>query len=259
MFVWEWLAVKIEGWRFSRFIGVVQPYAIIIAIFAFAIELGDRTEERSARAWQLVNTPSQGNSGKIEALQFLNQQDYLFWPDFVVSPPPLGWDSWWPKEPKWWPLSKQKTRLVQIDLTPKGVNRVGEYPGKCTYRTFLFKVHLPNAILPLAKLNCVFLAEANLGWANLNAANLNGAILSKANLSKANLSGADLSGAYLSGADLSGAVLTGAVLTGANLSEVKNLTQNQLEAVRPSPSPTSLPDGLTWPFVEKDGEWVLKE
>ncbi len=77
MFVWEWMAIKIDGWRFSRFIGAIESYAIIIAIFAFGIELGDRTEERSARAWQLVTTAFQGNSGKREALQFLNQQDYL--------------------------------------------------------------------------------------------------------------------------------------------------------------------------------------
>ena len=65
---------------------------------------------------------------------------------------------------------------------------------------------------------------------------------------------ANLSGAVLSGADLRDADLRGAHVRG-----VRNLTQTQLEGVQPTPPPKFLPDGLTWPFVEKGGKWVKKE
>jgi uncharacterized protein YjbI with pentapeptide repeats len=52
--------------------------------------------------------------------------------------------------------------------------------------------------------------------------------LSHANLTRANLSHADLTGANLTGANLAGAILTGTILRGADLSDVKNLTKEQL-------------------------------
>jgi uncharacterized protein YjbI with pentapeptide repeats len=52
--------------------------------------------------------------------------------------------------------------------------------------------------------------------------------LSRANLTGANLSHADLTGANLRGANLAGAILTGTILRGADLSDVKNLTKEQI-------------------------------
>ena len=50
-----WAANAIEGWSVAKFIKSIEPAAILIAIVAFAIELGDRREEREARAWQLLS------------------------------------------------------------------------------------------------------------------------------------------------------------------------------------------------------------
>ena len=56
--------------------------------------------------------------------------------------------------------------------------------------------------------------------------------LSRANLSRANLAGTDFSFASLRGANLKDANLRGTILRGADLSEVTNLTRDQLaEAV----------------------------
>ena len=52
--------------------------------------------------------------------------------------------------------------------------------------------------------------------------------LSGANLAGANLSNADLSNAVLCGADMKDAILEGTVLKGADLTDVKNLTREQL-------------------------------
>ena len=58
------MALCVKKWGFTRFIKAIEPVAILIAIFAFAIEMSDRREERTARAWQLVTTKANGNSGK---------------------------------------------------------------------------------------------------------------------------------------------------------------------------------------------------
>ncbi len=67
--------------------------------------------------------------------------------------------------------------------------------------------------------------------------------LSHTNLTRANLSHADLTGADLRGANLGGAILTGTILRGANLSDVKNLTKEQL-AVAIVDDTTILPSDL---------------
>ena len=95
----EWIAGSIEGWSVARFIKAIEPAVILIAIVAFAIELGDRQEERSARAWQLLTARAPGNSGKIQALEYLNKEDHEFF---------RGWGSFY----------KKRVSLSGIDLSP---------------------------------------------------------------------------------------------------------------------------------------------
>lgn len=67
-----------ENWHIGRIVTVVSQFGIILAVIAFAIELSDRTEERTVRAWQLVTTQACGNSGKIAALEYLNEDSRPF-------------------------------------------------------------------------------------------------------------------------------------------------------------------------------------
>jgi uncharacterized protein YjbI with pentapeptide repeats len=85
--------------------------------------------------------------------------------------------------------------------------------------------------------------RANLSGAILIGANLSGAILIATNLHAANLHTANLHTANLSGAHLSEATLSGAYLREANLSDVKNLTQAQLDLA--CGMGAKLPEGLT--------------
>ncbi len=98
-----------------------------------------------------------------------------------------------------------------------------------------------------------------LARADLRGANLTGADLSRADLSRTNFAGADLTAAVLSRAILFAVNFKDVTLRGAALNDVKSLRQNDLLKARPSAPPTALPDYLTWPFVEKDGKWVLQE
>lgn len=72
------------------------------------------------------------------------------------------------------------------------------------------------------------LAGTDLSGETLRAADLSGSQLSAADLTNAELTGANLTEADLTGADVGGAYLTGVNLSGADLSQVQNLTQDQL-------------------------------
>ena len=88
----------------------LEAIAIVVGLVAFVAEFGYNTfEERTTRSWQLLTTEAPGNSGKIEALQYLNRQkiaDMLVWLPFVkkqvslrgieLVPPVL---SEWKKQP----------------------------------------------------------------------------------------------------------------------------------------------------------------
>ncbi len=226
LFVWPFVFIGLVGDTVgktgpARFVRAIEPAVILIAIFAFTLEMSDRQEERTARAWQLLTTAAPGNSGKIEALEYLNEES----PELIR---------------KWWPYSKAKTPLEGIDLTPPAVkkDRDGKLNlppdfrrDKCPERAFLLGVKLANAKLSDAKLPCARLNQANLRGASLKNVDLRGANLSGANLTGADLTEADLSGANLGGADLRGANLyranfRWAYLNEANLSEASLLGAN---------------------------------
>ncbi len=110
----------------------------------------------------------------------------------------------------------------------------------------LEKADLRGANLQQADLRGAHLQEADLFQANLQQAFLRGANLQKAVLNGAHLQEADLFQANLQQAYLRGANLQKAVLAGANLTDVKNLTQAQLNQACVDEN-TKLPKGLTRP------------
>jgi len=105
----------------------------------------------------------------------------------------------------------------------------------------LFQANLQQADLRGANLQ-----KAVLDWAHLEKADLRGANLQEADLRGAHLQEADLFQANLQQAYLRGANLQKAVLAGANLTDVKNLTQAQLNQACVDEN-TKLPKGLTRP------------
>lgn len=242
-------AVTLNQTGLAKLFKVAEPFAIMIAIIAFGIELSDRREERAARAWQLLTTAAPGNSGKIRALEYLNEED----PEWVR---------------KIWPYAKTKTPLMEIDLRPPAVKVAwdkglraerGVRFRDCPERIFLANAKLPGSELYGVKFTCADLDSVNLSAANLNGANLSGARLIDANLIDANLRGADLRGASLiytdfsradlQSADFSGAILFEANLSGASLQFARGLSQSQLDEAcfengRP---PKNLPNGLVPP------------
>lgn len=85
-------------WPFQEFkttLRIIEFAAILIAIFAFFMELTYRHEEREARAWQLLIAKAPGNSGKIEALEYLHKRGAsLRGIDLAPPEAPKVWDEW---------------------------------------------------------------------------------------------------------------------------------------------------------------------
>ena len=217
--------------KIGRFLFRVLELLALLIIFPTAyimlVDLNDRQSQRISQAWQLVTTPASGNSGKIQALDYLNSEDCVpsFKDEFkqhegkvpsiwqLLNACSVSFFTSWP-----WKESQPLT----------GINLSTETHGNSVY---LINVNLSGAELFEANLSGAQLFEANLSRAQLTDANLSGAQLTDANLSGARLSGANLSGARLSGANLAGARLldanlAGAQLLGANLAGAKLLLAN---------------------------------
>jgi hypothetical protein len=93
----------------------------------------------------------------------------------------------------------------------------------------LVRANLSGQWLVGSNLSGADVTGASLDGAYLYGASLNGASLIGVSLNGARLENADLSGANLAYVDLSGTILTDANLSGASLSNVRNLTQEQLD------------------------------
>ncbi|NWH07330.1 MAG: pentapeptide repeat-containing protein [Alphaproteobacteria bacterium] len=243
--------------RLLRFLG---PLAIVGGIWVYLQDMSDRRAARDADAWQVLTTKAPGNSGKIQALEYLNSDTTLKIPNprrmqlmdgwmLPLGPEPAEGDGDPP--PDWvvigdYGLWKTSTPLVGIDLS-------GEQgkDGRWVKRTYLAGVNLMAANLRGANVSGALLMRANLRGAMLSTANFSGAIMVGADLSGANLSSADLSGAVLrrvdfEGADLLRANLSGAVIGETDLSTARNVTQEQIDDACVDEL-TKLPDGLKRP------------
>ncbi len=213
---------------FDRFIRRFEPYGILLAVIglflsliAFSVDYRDRVEERTVRAWQLLTTKAPRNSGKKEALQYLNKVEGLFCDDdrCLIT-------------------LKERTPLIGIDLS---------VPEE-QFGVYLRGINLSDADLIETNLSGTYLSAANLKGANLTAANLSQAYLNQADLRGANLKYAALKGTWLSSANLSGASIEGtnlrsANLMNANLSGVFGLSQYNLDRACTAGS-AQIPEGF---------------
>ena len=200
--------------KIQAFVRRLEPWGILVALAAFAVDYGARIETRSLNAWQVLANPTALTVPKIRALEYLNSLDGFFCGEqsCLITLKPRE------------PLDGINVSSDSLDLMAK-----------------LGTINLSHASLVSARFRNLTLISANLSGANMfaadfNDANLNGADLSDAeisfgilrgasfldaNLARANLVGTDLEGADLAGANLEGADLAGADLEGADLKGVK--------------------------------------
>lgn len=254
------------GGASHRFVKEAEPWGILFAVvglflslLAFAFDYRDKVEERTVRAWQLVTTKAPGNSGKTEALEYLNRID-----------------GFWCAGEECLITLKARTALTGVDLSlqdeQKNTDLRGPYLREADLGgADLSYADLSGADLDGADLSDAFLGDANLRGASFSNANLSEAYLGDADLSNAhlfetNLSGAglynaNLSEAYLEDADLSNATLAEANLnkadlSGADLRRVRAVEQEQLDMAC-GDEDTQFPKGLIIPMCS-EVDWFEK-
>ena len=69
----HWIVIQIEPWGI-----LIAVVALVFTVMQFWIDLQDRVSERVVRSWAIITTVASGNSGKIQALEYLNREDGYF-------------------------------------------------------------------------------------------------------------------------------------------------------------------------------------
>ena len=207
---------------------ILEKAGILIAVFVFLIEYGERREKAIYEAWSVVKAGQEEQTGVVTmALERLHREKFSL-SGIDVRGTSLHRVNL--KEAELWRANLKGANLVEANL--KGAN-LAETNLQKVYlveanlqRSSLWRAKLQEVYLVEANLQKANLVEANLGRASLIDANLEGADLRKANLQRAtlwsaNLQKADLLETNLKESDLWNANLKGANLVGANLTEAK--------------------------------------
>jgi hypothetical protein len=166
----EWLAAGLSRWSFLHVLEFLGSLGVLVAVFFYFSEAGDRLKQKHYQAWQVINTAQHmgGSGGRIEALAELNADG---------------------------------VPLVGVDLASAFLQGV-QLPKARLLRANFTAADVRNGNLAGADLSYASLNGANFRQSNLSAVDFDSADLTEADLCGANLSGADLEGATLDGADL---------------------------------------------------------
>jgi hypothetical protein len=195
---WEWIAYLLSNWRFLEVLEYVSTFGVLVAVFFYFAESGDRVKQRHYQAWQVINTAQGkgGSGGRIEALQELNAD---------------------------------RVSLVGVDLSGAFLQGVRLRKANLV-RSNLSRADVRNADLDLADFT-----DADLRSANFRDATLHGSLLSGAVLDDADLWGADLTGADLSDASCANVDLRNADLRGIRWERIRDLKMANIYGVRNAP------------------------
>ena len=195
---WEWIAYLLNNWTFLEVLEYVSSLGVLVAVFFYFSESGDRVKQRHYQAWQVVNTAQAkgGSGGRIEALQELNAD---------------------------------RVSLVGVDVSGAFLQ------GIRLRRANLVRSNFSGADVRSADLNLADFTFADLHSANFRNATLHGATLSGADLDDADLSGADLTGADLTDVSCVNADLGTADLRGIRWERIRDLKMANIYGVRNAP------------------------
>ena len=211
---------------------IIEPWGILVAAVAlfftaigFWIDFSERIEDRQVRAWQLVTTPAPGNSGKVEALEYLNSEDGVICSEWLRGK--LRWFHRNNKDTACLLLLKARTVLFGVDLSRPELKTL----DACLERkagVFLQNIDLRRGLLQGADFSSASLFKADFRNAELNGANFSCAHLNHARLNDAVLVNANLTYSILKNAELTGVRLRGADLSNADLSQSRGLEESEL-------------------------------
>lgn len=196
-----WLKSVANRLKYSPLITTIERLLVIFALFVITTDLVERQAQHINQAWGIVATNAPGNSGKIQALEYLNSQSCWRVLSLKVLNENCAWFSW-----------KRRLPLNGIDLRSQS-DQDGPYLQKINLEgAALYGAHLVRAYLVLANLKYLKAERINLQYASLYNSDMSDANLLAANLRFAKLFNVNLEGASLQDANLEGAFLKGASL-----------------------------------------------
>lgn len=168
-----------SGWghRLLRGVEIFALITVFLTVYATFVDLGGRQEQRITQAWQLITTKAPGNSGKAQALGYLNSED---WRSRWIR----GLESSFGESVV---RSNVLYMLLDNGIIPrkKKISLTGIDVSSFGAPAYLVGSKLQNSILREAVLLGADLERADLQSADLWMTNLKGASLYSANLSKA--------------------------------------------------------------------------
>lgn len=168
--VWEWTAFLLSRWSFLEVLEYMGSLSVLVAVFFYFHDSGNRIKQRHYQAWQVINTAQEkgGSGGRIDALQELNNDGIA---------------------------------LVGVDIS--GAFLQGVHLGKARLRRADFSAaDARNGDFKFAGLEDANLHSANFRKSSLQHASLTGAQADNADFQGADLSEADLSGTVFDNSDL---------------------------------------------------------
>ena len=67
--VWEWVSFALSRWTFVEVLEYLSSLSVLVVVFFYFSESGDRVKQRHYQAWQVINTAQGkgGSGGRIEA------------------------------------------------------------------------------------------------------------------------------------------------------------------------------------------------
>jgi len=201
----EQLSKLLEQWAFLDILKYLGRFAILVAVFFYFAEAGDRQMTKHYQAWQIINSAQAkaGSGGRMDALEDLNR-DRVPLTGIDLSGAHL-------RDIELKRTLLREAKLSESDLTEANLTEA-DFTGADIVGTKLTRANLSNAVFLNANLTDVLLFNANLRDADFTFANL----------FNAKLGGADLTNANLSDADISNASFQAACFNGANLMNIRN-------------------------------------
>jgi len=196
--VFEWTAFLLSKWAFLEVLEYVGTLSILVAVFFYFHDSGNRIKQRHYQAWQVINTAQGkgGSGGRVEALQELNHDG---------------------------------VPLVGVDVS--GAFLWGVQLG----RARLLRSNFSAADARNSDFKDADLQDSDLHSANFRYSTFQNASLLRAQMDDADFEGADLSHADLSGATLDDTDLRFVSLASTNWIGIRSIRGANIFGVRNVP------------------------
>lgn len=197
--VWEWMSFVLSRWTFVEVLEYLSSLSVLVAVFFYFNESGDRVKQRHYQAWQVINTAQGkgGSGGRLEAMQELNHDG---------------------------------VPLVGVDVSGAFLQAIHLNNARLR-RSDFSAADVRNSSFKSADLQDSNLHSANFRQSDFQDAALSGAQMDDGDFSGANFSRADLSGVVLDNADLR---LTS--LKDSNWNEIRSIKGANVYGVHDAPA-----------------------